>query len=101
MNTSKIALASFVVATAALTAGCDTLSSMGDRMRGGSSSASGEMNSQSGQYWTRNSKDGYMTRESSMNHRGSDGRAMDFSKADSDSDGRISEREWRAYHSGR
>ena len=101
MNASKVAIAAIAVATAALATGCDTMSSMGKRMRGDSSSASGEMNSQAGQYWTRNSKDGYMSREGSMNHRGSDGRAMDFSKADSDGDGRISEREWRAYHSSR
>lgn len=101
MNASKLAIATIAVATAAFATGCDTLSSMGKRMRGDSSSASGEMSSPSGQYWTRNSKDGFMTRESSMNHKGSDGRAMNFSKADSDGDGRLSEREWRAYHGSR
>lgn len=101
MNASKIALAAVIIATAALASGCDTLSSMGDRMRGGSASASGEMNQQAGSYWTRNAKDGYMSRESSMNYKGSDGRSMEFSQADTDRDGRISEREWRAYHAGR
>ena len=101
MHISKIAIASFVVATAALASGCDTMSSMGKKMRGDSPSASGEMNHQASIYWTRNAKDGYLSRESSMNYKDPDGRAMDFSRADSDRDGRISEREWRAYNASR
>lgn len=38
---------------------------------------------------------------SSMNYKDPDGRAVDFSRADTDRDGRISEREWRAYHASR
>ncbi len=112
MNASQWTLAALVAATAALATGCDHMSSKGQRMGSNAPRGADEMPIgtdgmvfpqvvTAGSYWMGNSRDGYMSRESSMNYKDRDGRNVDFSKADTDQDGRISEAEWRAYNGGR
>lgn len=51
------------------------------------------------EYWTNHSKEGYMTREQAMSYKGKDGKPMDWKRLNTDTDDRISEAEWTAYHS--
>lgn len=50
------------------------------------------------QHWEKNAKDGYMTREQAMAYKPSNGKPMNFSEADRDGDGRVSQSEWMNYH---
>lgn len=94
MSISKLKTASLAVTIAitALAAGCDTIGSMTSRMRGGGDS---QLSQHASAYWKQNSSQGYMSREQTMAYKGPDGRRADFSKLDTDRDGRISETEWR------
>lgn len=97
--TFKTASLAAVMAAAALAAGCDTMSSMTDRMRGSRSDTADSQSSQHAtQYWKQNAQGGYMSRDSAMTYESPDGRRLDFSRADTDQDRRISESEWRVYH---
>lgn len=96
MNILKIT--SLAIAIAAFAAGCDTMSPT-KRLRGDSPSAATSQRSEHATtYWTQNARDGYMSRQSAMGYSPADGRAMDFSRVDTDNGRQISEREWNAYH---
>lgn len=49
-------------------------------------------------YWTEHSKGGYMTREQAMNYKGQDDKPIDWGRLNTDTDDRVSEAEWTAYH---
>ncbi len=50
------------------------------------------------EFWGKHSKGGYMSKEEAAQFKGADGKTMDWQKLDADSDGKVSEREWNAYH---
>lgn len=49
-------------------------------------------------FWTEHARGGYMTKEQAMRYKSKEGAAMDWTKLDSDGDGRISQTEWSTYH---
>lgn len=50
------------------------------------------------EHWSKHAEGGYMTKENAMQFKGADGKTVDMQKLDMDSDGKVSEREWAAYH---
>ena len=50
------------------------------------------------EYWTKHSKEGYMTRDQAMSYKGADNKPMDWKRLNTDADERVSEAEWTAYH---
>ena len=98
MNPLKTLSIAAALATAALAAGCDTMHSMGSRLRGDTSaSASSESLQRANTYWAQHEHDGYMSRADTMSYLSTDDRRIDFSQIDADRDGRISGSEWQAY----
>jgi hypothetical protein len=51
-----------------------------------------------GDYWGKHAKDGYITRDQALNYKPADGKAMDWKRMDADSDGKVSQMEWKNYH---
>ena len=50
------------------------------------------------EFWAKNAKDGFLSKEDALKFKGADGKSVDMQKLDVDNDGRISQREWAAYH---
>lgn len=98
MNILKTAPFALAIALTALTAGCDTMSS-GDSRPGGGKTVQMQREDAS-DYWNKHASDGSMTRDKAMGYKSREGTSMDFSKADANQDGRISESEWKSYHGG-
>jgi hypothetical protein len=46
----------------------------------------------------KNAKDGFLSKEDALKFKGADGKSVDMQKLDVDNDGKISQREWAAYH---
>jgi len=53
------------------------------------------------QFWTQNSREGFLTRDEALGFRGADNNALDWDRLDTDLDGRVSQSEWSTYHSPR
>ncbi len=50
------------------------------------------------EFWGKNAKDGYLSKEDAGRFKGSDGKMVNMKMLDMDNDGRVSEREWTSYH---
>jgi len=50
------------------------------------------------EFWAKNAKDGFLSKEDALKFKGADGKSVDMQKLDVDNDGKISQREWAAYH---
>lgn len=48
-------------------------------------------------FWDKNAKDGYLSKEDAARFKGADGKSVDMQKIDLDNNGRVSEREWMTY----
>lgn len=49
------------------------------------------------EFWDKNAKGGYLSREDVARFKGADGKTPDMRQIDTDNDGRVSEREWMTY----
>jgi hypothetical protein len=49
------------------------------------------------EFWEKNNKGGYISREDLSRFKGADGKGVDMQKIDVDGDGKVSEREWTMY----
>lgn len=49
------------------------------------------------EFWDKNAKDGYLSKEAVARFKGADGKGVDMQKIDLDKDGRVSEPEWTTY----
>lgn len=50
------------------------------------------------EFWSKNARDGHLSKEDAARFKGSDGSTVNFQRLDMNSDGRVSEREWKTYH---
>lgn len=51
-------------------------------------------------HWKQHSKGGYMTKDQAMGYKMEGGKKMDWTKVDTDNDGKVSQSEWSKYHGG-
>lgn len=98
MSLLKTAPFAIAISLATFAAGCDTMSSMGDRMRGEAKTDPSQRSEYLADYWKKNSSNGSMSREEAMGYKSPEGTNIEFSKADANQDNRISESEWKSYH---
>jgi hypothetical protein len=48
-------------------------------------------------FWEKNAKGGFLSKEDVARFKGADGKTVDMQKIDMDNDGKVSEKEWSAY----
>jgi hypothetical protein len=68
---------------------------------GGATPPSAQIDPLANQFWTQNSREGFLTRDEALGFRGADNNALDWDRLDTDLDGRVSQSEWSTYHSPR
>lgn len=93
MKMKQIAIAIAFAFTSGVAIAADT------QQRRDVSDGSPKGNTAATEYWTKHSKDGYMTRDQAMGYKAADKKAMDWKRLNTDADDRVSEAEWTAYHS--
>jgi hypothetical protein len=94
---SKLAAALAVALTATLAFAADD-KSPGSTDTTGKAAATGSGDTYlAKEFWTKNAKDGYLSKDDVARFKGADGKGVDMQKLDLDNDGRVSEREWNAY----
>jgi len=98
VKTLLCAIALAAGATLAVAQGTSTGTDAGTGATGSATGKTGAGNSGGAKdFWTQHSKGGYMSKADAMTFKGPDGTNPDMQKLDTDSDGRISEQEWKNY----